>query len=247
MPGPDKKESLLKKYKERMMKVLAFDTSTKFLTIACVENNKPEKTYHKDVGIRHSEILTGKIKDMLDDLNWTMQDLDLICVGSGPGSFTGLRVAMATVKGFLTVVSAKAVVVPTVDAMAMNVSKSFAVEKKHKLIAPFLDARKNKIYTCIYDCFKTDVKLVSGYILSKPEDFLKGLKQNLFFFGDGVKKYKKELDSCSFADYSEDVDWYPKAVDIARIGLKKSLKKTDSHENIEPLYLHEKECNIVNG
>ncbi|MBU0683849.1 MAG: tRNA (adenosine(37)-N6)-threonylcarbamoyltransferase complex dimerization subunit type 1 TsaB [Candidatus Omnitrophota bacterium] len=226
------------------MKVLAFDTSTTFLTIACVEDNKLKKKYHKDVGIRHSEILIEKIKDMLDSLGWTMRDLDLICVGSGPGSFTGLRVAMATVKGFLTSLSAKAVVVPTVDAMAGNVSKRFASRKKHKLIAPFLDARKNKIYTCVYDCFKRDVKRVSGYILAEPEDFLKGLKQNVFFFGDAVKKYKKELDSCPFADYSEEVDWYPKAVYIARIGIKKSLKKTDNHKTIEPLYLHEKECSI---
>ena len=82
------------------MKILSFDTSTKFLTIALLEDEAVKAEFHEDVGIRHSEILVSTIKDMLGKLEWKMEDIELMCVGLGPGSFTGIRIAVATVKGY---------------------------------------------------------------------------------------------------------------------------------------------------
>ena len=97
------------------MKVLAFDTSTKYLSVACLEDEEVKSSYHEDAGIRHSEILTSTIKDMLDEANWKASDIELVCVGLGPGSFTGLRIGIATVKGLSAVLGNKVIGVPTMD------------------------------------------------------------------------------------------------------------------------------------
>lgn len=222
------------------MKILAFDTSTKYLSIACLEDSNVRLEFHEDVGIQHSEILIPTIKSTLEKLNWTIKDVELVCVGLGPGSFTGLRIALATVKGMALVLHNKVVGVPSMDAIIMNLPRG-----KYTLAAPFLDARKEKVYTCIYDVSDEEPKRTTDYLLTTADEFLSNLKKEVFFLGDAVTKYKEKLDQYPLAFYQEDINWHPKASEIGRIGFKKSLTKTDDPERLNPLYLHTKECNIV--
>jgi tRNA threonylcarbamoyladenosine biosynthesis protein TsaB len=221
------------------MKILAFDTSTNFLTIACLEDGKVRAEFHKDAGIRHSEILVPTIKDMLDNLSWKIQDIELVCVGLGPGSFTGLRIAIATAKGFAAVLKNKVIGVPTMDAMAMN----FPPEEKR--VAPLLDARKEKVYSCIYDRKVESLARVTDYMLITIDELLDSLTEEVVFYGNGTVKYEEKLKQHPFARYNKETDWYPRAANIGRIGLKMSTGKTTEAESLEPLYLHAKECNIV--
>lgn len=221
------------------MKILAFDTSTKFLSIACLEDAEVKTSFHEDAGIRHSELLVPTIKEILEKQGWKLTDIDLVCVGLGPGSFTGLRIAIATVKGLAAVLGNKVVGVPTMDAIAANIPS----EKKR--VAPFLDARKEKVYTCIYDNSGAELQRLSEYLLTTVDDLLAGLKEEVLFVGDAVEKYKEKLDGCSNAKYALDVDWYPRATEIGRLGYVKSLTGTDDPDAIDPLYLHAKECNIM--
>ena len=221
------------------MKTLAFDTSTKYLTIACLEDEKIVSSFHEDVGVQHSELLIPTIKDLLGKLTWPLEKIDLICVGLGPGSFTGLRIAVATVKGLALVAKNKVIGVPTMDAIAMN-----APEEK-KLVAPFLDAHKGKVYSCIYERSEGGLTRLTDYMLTAADELLGSLKEEVYFFGGGITKYKDILETCPQAQYNKDMDWYPKAADIGRLGLKKSREGTDDPETIDPLYLHSKECNIT--
>jgi len=221
-----------------MMKVLAFDTSTKFLSIALLEDNEPKAVFHEDVGIRHSEILVPTINDLLNKISWDLKDIELMCVGLGPGSFTGLRIAVATIKGFAAVLRNKVVGVPTMDAIAMN----YSGEKK--LIAPLLDARKGKVYSCIYERSGGEVKKTTDDLLITIDELLENLDKKVMFFGDAVSKYSDKLDNNSFAGYDKNIDWYPRAVNIARLGVKKAHSGVDDPEVIDPLYLHAKECQI---
>ncbi len=222
------------------MKTLAFDTSTKFLTIACLEDDNVLSSFHEDVGIRHSDILVPTIDDVLLKAGWRLKDVELLAVGIGPGSFTGLRIAVATVKGFLAVIDAKVVGVPTMDAIVQNGPRD------KKMMAPFLDARKEKVYSCIYESEGDVLSMQSDYLLLGVEDLIAQLKGKVFFFGDGIKKYKEHLDASPLAEYSEDIEWYPKAPDIARLGVEKFSKgELSSAEEIDPMYLHAKECNVT--
>lgn len=220
------------------MKTLAFDTSTKYMSIACLEDGKLEAEFHEDVGIRHSEMLVPTIKDILVRLGWDIKDIGLFCVGIGPGSFTGLRIAVSTLKGFALVSSARFAGVPSMDASAFNAPSGA------RLAAPLLDAHKGKVYSGVYEISEGVPARKTEYLLMPIGELLDGLKEEVVFFGDAVTKYKKELDSCELADYSEGVDWHPRASIIGLLGIAKAASGGDDPETLEPMYLHPKECDI---
>lgn len=222
------------------MKTLAFDTSTKFLSIALLEDEDVRAEYHRDEGIRHSEVLVPTIKDMLARLGWDARDVGLVSVGLGPGSFTGLRIAVATVKGLAAALDSKVIGVPSMDAIIMNYRGGAP------LAAPLLDAHKGKIYSCVYALGAPGgPERRTVHMLATVEELLAGLREKVVFFGDGAAKYRDTLESHSLAVYDESVDWYPRAADIGRIGLERSRSGTDDPAAIDPLYLHSKECNII--
>jgi len=192
-----------------------------------------------DSGIRHSEILIPTVESMLKDINWTIQDVDLIAVGLGPGSFTGLRIGVATVKAIQAACSSKIIGVPTMDAIAINAPKD------KKRVAPFLDAHKGKIYTCIYERSGETFKRITEYLLVQADEFLESLEEETFFFGGGIEKYKKELDSCDFAEYMENIKWEPKADDIGRLAFGRVSEGYHDASELEPLYLHPRDCAIT--
>lgn len=219
------------------MKTLAFDTSTKFLSIACLEGRDVKASFHKDVGIWHSELLFPEIGKLIRKLKWEIAEIDLVCAGLGPGSFTGIRIASSAAKGLAIASGCKITGVPTMDAIAENAPQNSG------LIAPFIDARKGKVYTCLYKNLNGRTQKLTDYLLVKADEFLGTLKEEVLFFGDGLDKYRDELDSCGLARYNKKIDWYPKAMDIGRIGIE--MKKFTDAEDVEPLYLHPKECNVI--
>ncbi len=222
------------------MKTLSFDTSTKFLSIACLEDEKVVYEYHEEAGIRHSEILIPEIKKILEKISWKLEDIGLIAVGLGPGSFTGLRIAVATVKGLSSALNCKIVGVPSMDAIVMN------YKGNEKQVAPLLNAHKEKVYSCIYEHDGDNYKRLTDYMLLKIDDLLKMINKKTVFLGDGIEIYKNKLDNSKECVYLKGATWQPKAVNIARLGLKKFFAgNIDSPETIDPLYLYEKECNII--
>ena len=220
------------------MKVLAFDTSTRYMSIACLEGKALRAEFHEDAGIRHSEILVPTIKKMLDGLGWNIGEIGLFCVGLGPGSFMGLRISAATVKALAISLRTKVVGVPSFDAIAFNAPSG------ENTVAPFLDAHKGKVYSCMYGPCGPGRTRKSDYLLVTAEELLGGLEGEVFFLGDGVEKYKKELDGNKLARYDGGLDWYPRASRIALLGIEKAEKGFDDPETIEPLYLHPKECDV---
>jgi len=221
------------------MKILAIETSTEYLSIACLENNNVKYAVHDDVGIRHSEILISSISDLLDKVGWKINEIELLCVGLGPGSFTGLRIGVATVKGLEVSLKCKVIGVPSMDAIVLT----FPTHKK--LIAPFLDARKDKVYTCVYEWSGVEYKRKTDYLLITADEFLNSLKDEIFLAGDAVLKYKNELDACEYVKYSEKLNWQPRAYDTGILGFKRFPGAVIDAETLDPLYLHPKECNVT--
>jgi tRNA threonylcarbamoyladenosine biosynthesis protein TsaB len=220
------------------MKILAFDTSTKFLSIALLEGEYLISFYHKDAGIRHSELLVPTMKEMLERMGWKPSEIELIAVGLGPGSFTGMRIGIATVKGLATMLGSRVIGVPSMDAMIRN------IKTPPRLIAPILDARKEKVYTCIYEYANGAFRKKTDYMLTFIDDLLDALEEKVLFFGDAIGKYREKLSGSPMADHDENVDWYPRATELGRIGYERAMLGTDDPGEINPLYLHAKECSI---
>jgi tRNA threonylcarbamoyladenosine biosynthesis protein TsaB len=186
-----------------------------------------------------------------------LKRLDGLCLGIGPGSFTGLRIGVATVKGFALALAKPIVVVPTLDAIAENALPHRGV------ICPVLDAKKGKVYACLYKSDGKTLKRISRYRLLPPEDLAKrirGLRGDVFFLGDGVNFIdtlihppaggaRKSAGEYFFGGRMKLLPsgrWHPRAEVIARLGLENfKTGRFVSAEELEPFYLYSKECDIT--
>lgn len=221
------------------MKILGIDTTTKFLCMGIYDNAKVYE-YTQEVGRRLSSLLAVTIERVLDALGWLPSDIDYFACGLGPGSFTGMRVGLAAIKGLSFSLNKPIVGISTLDILARNVSLNNAT------VAPIIDAKRNLIYCSIYKTKGGIQKRTMPYMLLSEEDFLKKLKDNSVFLGDGVSLYKEKiLKEIKGATVLAQDYWYPKAGNIITLALEKiRSKELDSPFKIKPIYLYPKECQI---
>lgn len=102
------------------MKVLFVDTTTPDLVVALVEENRVTPVVYQDAQRRHSELLCGKVGELLQAVNLTFDDLDAYACAIGPGSFTGIRIGVSTVKGYATAVPRPYIAVNCLEALALS-------------------------------------------------------------------------------------------------------------------------------
>src|SRR5947207_8686334 len=126
------------------MRVLAVETSTLSGGAALLDDERVVGEYTLDVRITHSERLMAAIDRLLSDAGWTPRDLEGLAVTVGPGSFTGLRVGLSTVKGLALALAIPVAAVPTLDAMAAMLPYAALP------VCPVLDARKREVYASLY-------------------------------------------------------------------------------------------------
>ena len=132
----------------------------------------------------HASWLHVAIKEMMEEAGISLQQLDAIAVSSGPGSYTGLRVSMATVKGLCYALQKPLITVGTLKMMAVA-----AREASTDLLCPMIDARRMEVFTAVYDHFLSEILSPVNIILDN-ESF-KGLleKHSILFFGNGSEKF----------------------------------------------------------
>ena len=118
------------------MKILAIDSSGLVATVAVLEDDELIAEYTVNYKKTHSETLLPMLDEIKSMINLDLSEIDAIAVTKGPGSFTGLRIGSATVKGLAYALNVPIISVPTVDALSMNLWGS------DKLIVPVMDARR---------------------------------------------------------------------------------------------------------
>ena len=125
------------------------------------------------------------IKEMMEEAGISLQQLDAIAVSSGPGSYTGLRVSMATAKGLCYALQKPLITVGTLKMMAVA-----AREASTDLLCPMIDARRMEVFTAVYDHSLSEILSPVNIILDN-ESF-KGLleKHSILFFGNGSEKFR---------------------------------------------------------
>lgn len=126
------------------MNILVFDTAAENLEVAVSAEDEKRIVFRSVSGFKHSGTLLPAISSVLDEAKLAMNSIKLIACTQGPGSFTGLRIGMATAKGLSMALGIPWVAVPTLDFLAYpfcNVSGP---------VVPVMDARKNRLYAAIY-------------------------------------------------------------------------------------------------
>ena len=228
------------------MTLLAIDTSTDYLSIAVIRDSKIVSRYHKKSAMRHSSMLVPMIDKLLKKTRLKIKDIDCFAVSIGPGSFTGLRIGAATVKGLAYSLKKRIVAVPTLDVIVNN-----AINFKG-IVCPVLDARKNKVYACIYRSDGKNIKKISKYLLLPAADLSNMLKKydKVFLLGDAVNLVDLRGGIHSKIEIpprrSNRLDWQPRAEVVAMLGLTKfKKKKFVKPQDLEPMYLYSRECDIT--
>ena len=232
------------------MLILGVDTSTDSLTVSLINEKKILADYTSLGKLKHSSLLIPAIQKAVKKINAKIDDIDLFSIGIGPGSFTGLRVGVTSVRALAIALNKPIVGVPTLDAIANN---GLAFLKKTKLsatftkICPILDAKKNQVYTCIYRHDGAKIIKESDYLLEPADALVRRLKGSILFLGDVIPLYKERLlNRKNFnAKFFEGRGWLPKGSVIARIALREYQKgRSDNPYDLVPMYLYARDCNV---
>lgn len=126
------------------MKILALETSAKSVSTAVVENGAPLAYAYQCTGLTHSRTLMPMVDAMLKNAELTLGDMDAVAVAAGPGSFTGLRIGIAAVKGLAWAADKPCFSVSTLEAMAQNLAHMDG------LLVCAMDARRNQVYNALF-------------------------------------------------------------------------------------------------
>jgi len=124
--------------------VLTIDTATEVCGVGLLLGNGSWFEYTRKAGLNHAGVVLETVHCILSDAGVEASQIDLVVCSQGPGSFTGLRIGMATAKGFAAGARRPLVSVPTLDALA------FGLEWTSRPVLPVIDAKKNRVYTAVY-------------------------------------------------------------------------------------------------
>lgn len=184
------------------MKILGIDTSGLVGTVALSDGDTLTAQFQIQYKTTHSEILMPMLNDIREKIGLDLSSIDAIAIAKGPGSFTGLRIGSATVKGLALALDKPVIPVPTVDALAYNFYGN------EKIICPMMDARRNQVYTGIYTFVPTDfeeknserkytMRILHEQFATSVDDIsdkLNEIGKPVILLGDGVPVYRDLLE-----------------------------------------------------
>lgn len=175
------------------MKTLCIDTSSKICAVAILDNDKLVKKIELNNGLTHSESLMPIIKDIFEETNLTLNDINLLICDIGPGSFTGIRIGIATVKAFSDSFNIPIIGVSSLTSLAYNV-------KSEGLICSLIDCKNNNCYYSLYDLKNNAYTLLEKPTADSIENCIKLLNykyndKKITFVGDGSLIYREYISS----------------------------------------------------
>ena len=225
------------------MNILAVDTSSKYFCLAIGKADKIAVSIQLPFLTELSRKIIPAIDAALKRSKLSLKEIDCFGIGLGPGSFTGLRVGFAVIKGLILPFNKPIVAVGSLDLIANSVGNESGC------VCPLVDARRSLVYSAAYS--KKDGKLTrkTRYLLVSIEELFRrlSLKGKVTFSGDGLNLYsdiiKKKLGRlANFADRSL---WYPKPESLLHCVKEKIKNKefSDLHKLV-PVYLYPKECQV---
>lgn len=227
------------------MKVLGIDSSGMTATVALIEDDKLIAEFTVNNKRTHSETLMPMIDKVLTASETDIRDVELLAIAAGPGSFTGLRIGAATVKGLGMSLNVPVAAIPTCEGLAMNLSGT------DRLVCPLMDARRNQVYTGLYRVSGDMPEAVieqTACDISEIVDKVNEAGEKVIFLGDGAAIFKEYIESnirveFSFANANASLQ---RGASIASLGLLyQKAGKTVSVDEFTPVYLRPSQAERV--
>lgn len=217
-----------------MALLLNIDTATEIATISISERDTIIKAITNNNQKDHASFLQPAIKNLLQKTNLSISKLNAIAVTAGPGSYTGLRVGMASAKGLCYALNIPMITINTLEVMGLS---SIRQTQDHSaLYCPMIDARRMEVFTAVYDHHLTEIIKPSSMILD--DEVFKDLLQinKIYFSGSGAVKMKEIPDNKNavFADNEVTPD------SMAELSYRNYIKKHFANvSSASPIYLKE--------
>lgn len=218
------------------MKVLGIETSSLNGNIAICDDDKVvcKKTFGKT--LYHDKELVSSLEALFNEIKWEPNDIDIIAVSIGPGSYTGLRIGVTCAKTFAYGLGKPVIDVPTLDVLAENVKND-----KAKTICPVIDAKRKSVYACIYD--RENGNKITDYLIIAPDNLIHILPESTLIFGNGIAPYKNIFVQKEITIADDEKLGIADAVNVARLGLKRYEQGESCEINsLVPLYLRKSEA-----
>lgn len=229
------------------MYFLSFETSTKIFSIALNQDQKVLRFRNVKTALVLEDSILPVMDKILDSAGIKFSQIDGFAVALGPGSFTSLRVGLATIKAFAMSTGKPVVGIPTMDIIAQGVDRQDADE-----ICVLNDARRNKVYACLYG----PKGKKSDYLLASLDDVLDKVHGKTLFVGDAVGIYRKNIEEayrkhsgknniCKYL-FADEKWWYPRSTVLAALAYERfSKKQHDDAARLLPIYLYPQDCQVT--
>lgn len=172
------------------MKILAVDSSGLVASVAVVNDDNLIGEYTINYKKTHSQTLLPMLDELAKMTDLDLNSIDALAVAGGPGSFTGLRIGSATVKGLALALNKPIISVPTVDALAYNLCGC------RDLVCPLMDARRNQTYTGLYRFDGNEMQTLKEQCAVDIGEITEEINQRgeaVVFLGDGVPVFRSYL------------------------------------------------------
>ena len=196
------------------MKILALDSTANTSTVALLEDEHLIAQYTVNTKNTHSETLLPMVKSLLEASDTAVDEIDAFAVANGPGSFTGVRIGVATIKGLSFGRNKKCVAVSTTEALSVN------LDGFDGIICSIMNARRGQVYTCI---FKNGRALMEERCMMLDEliPMLEKYNEKIYFTGDGYELIldKEIKNKCSTPEHLR----YSTAYGVGKIAYKKII------------------------
>ena len=210
--------------------ILNIETATKNCSVSLSKNGKLLALKEIcEANFSHAEKLHQFIKAVLNASQITFNDLSAVAISKGPGSYTGLRIGVSTAKGLCFALDIPLISVLTLESLA------YAAKADEGYIIPMLDARRQEVFTAVFNADYTVIKDTYNYILDENSysDYLNNSK--VTFIGDGVTK-TKDIIKHKNAQFLE--GYFPSAKEMVSLSYKKYINNDfEDVAYFEPFYL----------
>lgn len=221
------------------MIVLGLDTSTSIAGIGLVSSNGTLAELNINLETAHSERLLSNIDYLLNLSDLSLGDLTGLSISIGPGSFTGLRIGLATVKGLAYASNKPIVAVSTLDAIAEQFWCAWCP------VAAVLDAKKGQLYVAVYQARRDGMKRIMPYSVLAPEELPGIVNVKTLFVGPGISTFKKEISKAlkEKALFLPQDFCYIRGDSVARIGMEKLADgEVEDADELEPFYVRDSDA-----
>lgn len=214
--------------------ILALDSTAEVSTVAVCKGERLLSEITVNTGNTHSETLLPAVEQALRMAETNINSIGLFACCTGPGSFTGVRIGVATVKGIAYEKNKPCASVSTLEALAYNLSGY------NGIICPVMNARRSQVYNALFEC--VDGKLTRlcpdrAIAISELDEELKDVGKTIYLCGDGYDITQKGFKATK-VEYVPTRQRYQSGYSVAQIALKKyENDDTVSDAKLVPIYL----------